>query len=293
MGPWYHATVGSGLPADGVQSLDALELRWMDRYLRGDNDATLDTDVPPVTYYQLGQGHYQTASTWPPAAVQYHESFLGGNSVGAQSGTLSSSKGSATPDTMVWQPASGVCSRSTAQWTAAGVNQGCEEDQRANDATGLTYDLSVGSSGLKLAGPVNAHLFVSTTGADAFVTARLEDVAADGKATQISAGWSVLSLRALDHAKTIRRNGMIVRPYHPFTRESSLPVKAGTVYTLDVEIFPTAGFIAPGHSLRLSIQPSDAPHLTPSVPQLANLAGNVLSLYHDATHPSSVALPLQ
>ena len=35
MGPWYHITAGNGLPAQGVPTLDDLELRWMNHYVKG------------------------------------------------------------------------------------------------------------------------------------------------------------------------------------------------------------------------------------------------------------------
>jgi hypothetical protein len=69
-------------------------------------------------------------------------------------------------------------------------------------------------------------------------------------------------------------------------------VTEGEIMDVWVEIFPIAAHIAAGHSLRLSIQPSDAPHLTPSAPATLGLAGGVMTLYHDADHPSFVALPI-
>ena len=37
MGPWYHITA-YGLPASGFPTLDELELRWMDHYVKGTPD---------------------------------------------------------------------------------------------------------------------------------------------------------------------------------------------------------------------------------------------------------------
>lgn len=294
MGPWYHVSpsVNSGLPADGIATLDQLELRWLDHYVRGVPDDALDDDIAPVNYFRIGEGHYHRASTWPPPGAAFTQRYLSGPAIaGVQAGSLATSPpASQEPDSMAWQPASGPCSRSTAQWTAAGVNQGCEADQRTNDVGGLTYDLPVGG-GLTIAGPIAAQLFVSSSGADAFITARVEDVAADGKATGLTAGWNVLSLRALDETKTVSVDGTIVQPYHPFTKESVLDVKADTIYELWVEIFPTSAMFAAGHTLRLALQPSDAPHLSAPVPQTANLAGGVLRVHHDAAHPSGVVLP--
>ena len=38
MNPWYHTSPGKGLPAQGVPVLDELQLRWFDRYVRGNAD---------------------------------------------------------------------------------------------------------------------------------------------------------------------------------------------------------------------------------------------------------------
>ncbi|MFA5889868.1 MAG: CocE/NonD family hydrolase [Actinomycetota bacterium] len=296
MGPWYHldATSGTGLPADDVPTLDELELRWMDRYVREDADPDLDADVAPITYYRLGDGHYHTSAQWPPDGVRFEQRFLGGAAVaGVQHGTLQmQAPETSDPDTLIWQPASGPCSRSISQWSGGGLRQSCEEDNRANTLGGLTYDLPLDQN-TTIAGPLAARLFVSTNDRDAFVTARVEDVAPDGKATQLTAGWSILSMRAMDSTKTRTADGLIVQPYHPFTKESVLPVAAGEVNELWVEIFPTAALLRQGHSLRLSLQPSDAPHLSPSVPLAANMVGSVLSLHHDTAFPSSLVIPFQ
>jgi putative CocE/NonD family hydrolase len=292
MGPWYHVSpsLNSGLPADGVPDLNALELRWFDHYVRGVADSGLDRDIAPVTYYRLGFGHYERASSWPPKSVGYQPRFIGGN--GMSGGVLARSPSQTGSDTVPWVPISGLCSRSVAQWTALGADQGCGTNQSGNDHAGVYYDMPAGK-GVRLAGASAAHLYLMTNGRDAPLTVRLEDVAPDGAATQISAGWNLLSLRALDLSKTVKRSGWIVQPFHPFTQKSVLPTPANKVLELWVEIFPTAAFIAPGHVLRLAIQQTDTPHQGPSAPELAASAGAMLTLLHDAKHPSAVVLPLQ
>lgn len=292
MGPWYHLTAGDGLPADGIPTLDELSLRWFDHYLRNVPDETLDRS-PDVAYYENGEGHYHSAPSWPPPSVHYQQRFLSGPSTPGLPGKLqTAAPKKQDPDVLPWQPASGVCTRSSVQWTAgAGAGSPCETDNEMNDATGLAYDFKFPSS-LHLAGPISARLFVGTNGHDSQLTVRLEDVDANGRATQLSAGWQVLTLRALDRSKSEIRKGLVVRPYHPFTKASVRAVEDGKVYEVYVEVFPTAGLFKKGHSLRLSIQPSDAPHLTPPLPQAQEEVGGVLSLYHDAKHPSQVILPL-
>jgi putative CocE/NonD family hydrolase len=291
MGPWYHITAGHGLPADGVPSLDELELHWFDHYVLGRPDPDLQR-LANVTYVDLGTGHYRPAPSWPPPRVRYRELYLSGPASPGRPGGLSATapRGQGT-DQMVWNPVSGACTRSTVQWTAgAGAGIPCETHNEANDLTGLAYDLPL-SADLRLAGPVAAGLFLSTNGRDCMLTVRVEDVAPNGQAAQLTAGWNTISFRAIDPSRTARVRGMVIRPYHPFTRESVLPVRGGQVYELWVEVFPTAATLAAGHRLRISIQSADTPHLAWNTHQIETQPGGVVSVHHDTAHPSVVVIP--
>jgi len=292
MGPWYHITAGNGLPTPNEPyTADELELRWLEHWVNGAADDF--ADVAPVTYWHAGGADYGTAPSWPPPGIGYSKVYLTKSDPTGAGGLSTIGPGTAAPDMLPWQPASGVCTRSSVQWTAgAGSGTPCETDNEANDRTGLMYDLPV-PNGMQLAGPVAAHLYASTNGRDAFLTVRVEDVDANGSATQISAGWQTLSLSALDTAKSEIVNGLVVRPYHDFTQASQFAVKANHVYDLWIEVFPIAATLAPGHHLRLAIEASDAPHLTPDTPETTHLAGGILRLYHDASHPSMLVVPVQ
>ncbi len=291
MGPWYHTTVGEGLPAQGVPSLEDLELHWFDRYVLGRADETL-RHMSNVTVMDLGTGRYTPSPSWPPPRVQYRELYLSGPaSPGRPGGLVTSPPDRQRPDVLPWQPVSGVCTRSTAQWTAgAAAGTPCETHNELNDLTGLAYDLPL-SEPLRLAGPIAVRLALSTNGRDSMLTVRLEDVAPDGTSTQLTAGWNTISFRAVDQARTVRVRGTVVQPYHPFTKESLLPVEEGEVYELWVEVFPTAATLPAGHRLRIAVQPSDTPHLGWTVPQMMSQPGAVVRLHHDAEHPSLVVLP--
>src|SRR5437763_12576262 len=298
MGPWYHTDPSisgdSDLTAHGLPTLEDLELQWFDHYMLGKPMPIVDS-LANVTYFRPGANRFDSSPSWPPPNEQPAQLYLSGPASPGSSGTLTAGPPKQqAADQLPWQPASGVCTRSTVQWTAGdGKGTPCETNDAANDQTGLSYDLPLSTS-LDLAGPIAARLFVSTTASDAFLTVRAEDVSNGGEnSTQLSAGWQVLSLRALDPGKTVRQNGVIVQPYHPYTKASELPVKAGRVYEVWVEIFATAAQLAKGDTLRISITPSDAPHLSPPLPQMQNELGGVLSVYHDAKHPSEVVLPAQ
>ena len=295
IGPWDHlaGSSGKGLPADGVPSLDVLALRWFDRYVAGRPDPTIDTDVPPVSVYRLGagagSGHFEPGAAYPPADTHYTSLLLG------KGGTLGTTRAQDGTTTVPAVPIAGVCSKSLDQWTAglgAAVANPCTTSNQLNDLLGAHFDLPVTGKPLRFAGTSMARLFVSSPLPDASVTARLEDVAPDGSATQLAAGWQVLSLRKVDAAKSDYADGLMVRPWHPYTKASAAPLTPGTVYEIDVEIFPTSAQIATGHTLRLALQTSDSPHLTPNVTQAASVVAP-LTLYSDAQHPSSVVLGVE
>jgi putative CocE/NonD family hydrolase len=297
LGPWTHLQAGSGegLPADGVPVLPELELRWFDHYLRGQPDPTLNRDVPPVTAYRIGTGHYEKATAWPPTGTRYRTLPLSGSAAPGSPGALTTGRPKSGTATLPWLPVAGVCSESTEQWTAGGVPAGpvCTGDHRVNDLTGVVYDLPAAKRPLRVAGTSMARLFVSTNRSDAMLTARLEDVAPDGSVTPLTSGWQVLSLRAVDRRKSVFRNGLMIQPWHPDTRASALPVEAGRVYELDVEIFPTFATVAAGHVLRLAVQTVDEPHLNPALPQLAGEAGGVVTLHTGRRFRSALVVGLQ
>ena len=297
IGPWTHLQAGSAadLPVDGVPALTSLELRWFDHYLRGVPDPTLDKDVPQIEAYRIGEGHYEASTSYPPVDTRYRAISLSGSAMPGSPGGLTTTKPKAGSAMVPWVPAAGICSESSEQWTAGGVpaEPACTGNHNVNDDTGVAYDLPVSQHQLRIAGTSMAHLFVSTSRNDAMITARLEDVAPDGSVAPLSSGWQVLSLRAIDRVKSSYANGMLVQPWHPDTRSSVLPVKAGTVYELDVEIFPTLATIARGHSLRLALQTVDEPHANGAVPQTSNSAGGTVTVYSGGKHRSTLVLGLE
>lgn len=294
MGPWYHVTAGSELPADGVPTLDELQLRWFDHYVAGRSDPDLER-WGPVFYNSLGEDHYKQSPTWPPPGVTYQQRFLSGPAAPGAPGRLLDTPPSApqAADALPWQPASGICTRSMYDGTfGIPPSTPCETDSTANDLTGLTYDVPV-TSPLTLAGPISARLFVSSSRSDAHLALRIEDVdPVTGAVDEITAGWDTLSFRALDDARSQIVDGLYVLPFHPYTKESVLPVEPNTVYEWWVSVFPTAVTIPAGHVLRVSVQPSDAVRFLPTAAALDDLAGSVFFIHHDAAHPSAVVLPM-
>ena len=85
----------------------------------------------------------------------------------------------------------------------------------------------------------------------------------------------------------------MTQPFHPFTQSSVLPVPSGKPVQVDVEIYPTGWELLPGHTLRLTLQEADAPHLTASLPMAEKSVGATLSIYHDQRHDSELVIPVR
>jgi predicted acyl esterase len=81
-------------------------------------------------------------------------------------------------------------------------------------------------------------------------------------------------------------------PFHPYTQASSTPVTPGALTRYDVEVFPTYATVKPGHALRVTISTADVPHLAPTQPAAANLAGGVYTLERTPTAASAIEVPL-
>jgi uncharacterized protein len=296
VGPWTHlqASSGPGLPANGVPTLDALSLRWFDHYLRGTPDRGLATDVKPVTYYEIGSGHWRTAPRWLPGSVHARAYRLSGTATPGTPGRLT--RGTVTPgaDRVYPVPVAGLCTRSASQWTAGlAATPGCETDNRLNDQAGTSYETRPLTRPVRVMGPVNARLFASTTARDGMLSVHVEDVAPDGTVDRLTGGWQVLSHRAVTGSKVVRRDGEVLQTWHPFTRAAQLAVQPGKVMRVDVEVFPTGAVLRKGHRLRVTVQAFDTPHLAPTARQLADGAGGVITLHHSRAYPSRLVLPVR
>jgi hypothetical protein len=82
----------------------------------------------------------------------------------------------------------------------------------------------------------------------------------------------------------------VIQPFHPFTRASKKRLAPGRVAPVDVEVFPTAARIAPGHRLRIAVQAFDVPHLLPTVPDLPG-ALTVMTIHASKRYPSELTIP--
>lgn len=297
IGPWNHlqASGGEEVGKAGLGSLDELKLRWFDHYVKGFRDRTLNSDIAPITYYEQGTGAWRTAKSWVGARTAATYKLTGSSQTGGTDGGLT--QGTVAPGTseVFPIPVAGLCTRSADQWTAGIISAGgfdnpCLTDNALNDRTGVVFKTAPVTKAVALQGPINARVYVSSTSGDGMLSVALEDEAPDGTVTRLSGGWQVISHRKLDRAKSRYLNGKLIQPYHPFTKAAQAKLPAGQVAPVDVEIFPTAAKILPGHRLRIAIQAFDIPHLAPILPDLLSTL-TVITVHNSTKYPSEITIP--
>jgi putative CocE/NonD family hydrolase len=291
VGPWTHiqAALGQGLPADGVPPLNHIELRWFDQYLKG-LDVGAD-QLPNVTQYVLGYGHYVTAPDWPHPQARAQRLYLHADR------SLSAQKPAAdeAANTVLQEPINGLCSISLSQWTAGAAGLlplPCFTDADLAEPLDVKYETAPLAQDMYLNGPIEADVWISTTAPDAGVSVRIDDVDASGQATPLTNGIQTASLRAVDDSRSRTLNGNRIQPWHPYTQDSVQPLSSGQVVEVPVEVFQTSALVAKGHRLRLAIGASDLPQGVPPLPDLLQSLAGALAIHSDADHPSSVVLPV-
>ncbi len=143
-----------------------------------------------------------------------------------------------------------------------------------------------------ITGLISANLWATLSTTDATLIAVLSEVEPSGASNQITAGYLLASQRAIDPAlSTYGPNGLMIRPWHPFTKESQQAVTPGEPTPYDIEIYPTGDVVKAGNRLRLTIGTADTFSTMTPLPDLGQELGGTITILHDPQHPSSVLLP--
>lgn len=294
IGPWTHIAAANvpsdGLPADGIPRMNQILLRWFDHYVKGITAARAD-QIPNVTQFVTGHG-YATATDWPHARLGARRLFLHGDKSLGTSAPQTAEATALVPQS----PLQGLCSASTSQWTAGAAGLlplPCFDDDRINQLSSAVFSTAPLTEDLYLNGPIQADIWVSTTSLDAGLSVRVSDLdPVTGKATPLSNGLLTASLRQVDASRSRYVDGMMLQPWHPFTKASLLPVTPNEPMLMRVEIFPTSALLKQGHRLQISLAASNLPQgLAPAPSLLPGLLG-ALTIHNTPELPSSVVLPV-
>jgi len=300
MGPWYHVTGGTGI------DFYRLELAWFDRWLKG-VDTGIDVTTTPAHLFALGANRWVDVSHYPfdhlaPTILYLAGGPSGSGAPSTNDGRLTTSKPSSDTgaDPVAFTAASSSCSRQTEQWGAGlvelAVTDPCTTDDRSLQAGpgALTYTTDPFPEDTMIGGPIAAAIYLTSTRPEVELEATLEDVAPGGTSLPLTSGALAGSFRALDQDQSwFAADGTPMLPYHPYTKASlqAVPDDMATVTRLDIEIYPTLAQIAQGHRLRLTLNTSDTPHLSPTGQQLPNLVGAIYQVQRNAAAASFLEVP--
>lgn len=287
IGPWSHIAAGSGLPRDGVPSLESLVLQWFDEHVLGlDAGATC---IPPVTQYLRGADTYRTAPTWPVPDLRAQRWHLRGDG-----GLTAEPPGNEAGRTYLQVPLNGLCTRSTAQWLIGVLDASpCATDNSLDETTALTWTSEPFAEDVEINGPIQADVWLrSLVSPEAMVSVALSDVSPDGASRGLTNGLLLASHRAVDPDRSRLLDGQSIQPWHPFTAEAQQAVVPGEPVLAPVEVFPTSAVIHAGHRLRVTIAAYDVPHALPPAPAAVSTLAGPVEVLNDAEHPSSVVVPV-
>lgn len=241
----------------GVDRFGALEVRggarpwtqwyvaWFDHYLRGG-----PTPMPqsPYHFFMLGEDRWIDTGEWPPAESRPMRWHLGGGghaNTRAGDGTLApGAPASEGADAFTYDPANPAPSRGGPVCCTGLPNDPpgpAEQTEVETRADVLVYTSAPLAQPLRFAGPLKAHLTVSSNASDTDLVARLAHVFPDGRSIGIQEG-----------ALRLRYRDAITAPR---------PLEPGKRYTVDVDMRALAYAIPAGHRLRLQVTSSAFPRL--------------------------------
>jgi len=292
MSPHYHITQGPAYERPNIKE------EWFSHWLKGTANGVQTT--PKVNLYPINGTHWEHLTRFPVPNTKYQRLYLSGESSG--SAPLSVHDGSMvkTPpaseagDTAPLLPASSPCSRETAQWTAgAAADSVCATSNNTYEASSLTYTTPPLGAETKLTGLITANLWAKLSTTDGTLVAVLSEVEPNGNSNQITAGFLQASQRALDPALgTYSPHHVLIRPWHPFTKESQQAVTPEEATEYNIEIYPTGVIVPAGDRLRLTIGTANTFTGTPTLPTLGQELGGTITVLHGAAHDSYVQLPI-
>ncbi len=305
--------------SNGAPDAESLMLQWFDQYLKGMNTGT--ASMPNITQYVEGYGldgveRYASTTDWPSPLAQPLRMYLHGNmslnitpptsdeadhTIAEPSSPASISLNTLLGGTMldgIVTPNDGSgCSSSEVQWSL-GIAGLLPLPCYSNDTTveqsqhALVYTTASYTSNFYINGPIEADIWMSATNSEAAIVVRVDDVDAYGNAAPLTTGVQSAAFRAVDTSRSRYINGVMIQPWHPFTIASKQPLVPNQPVLVSIEVFPCAALIRPGHKLQIAISSSNQVEGVWTKPDQASANGNVTTIYNDASHPSSIVLPV-
>ena len=241
VGPWLHKYPHFARPEPRIGFLQEA-LRWWDYWLKDIDTGIMDEpactfylqdNVAPQSSYDFREGQWIQTQNWPDESkVVTQQWSLTSQGLSTDNHILANEVKIDSPLT------TGVHG---GEYMALWFGPDFPTDQRRDDAMSVCFDSQPLEADLKILGNPKLLLKVSSDKSCGQLTARLSDVAPDGKVTRVTYGMINLSNRdALDMVQD---------------------VVAGEVYEIELQLDFIAQTIPQGHTLRIALSSSYFPLL--------------------------------
>jgi uncharacterized protein len=296
IGPWAHGALSGTYPEqsfgmssgiDGAVDLTGLQLQWFDRLLKG--EGTGWGPEFPVRLFVMGVNEWRAEADWPLPDTKYVDWFLhssGRANTATGDGELSMSdpQEAEADDVFIFDPRHPVPTVGGASYLPGlfiGANSGPRNQEQLEQRPDvLCYTSEALTGPLTVIGPLEAVLYVSSSAVDTDITAKLVDVAPDGRAMSIADG--------------------ILRCRFRESLQGSTPMSPGQIYELRITMVATAVVFAADHRIRLEVSSSNFPRFDANTNTGGNIADEgdldlvvaINRVHHDADHASRVVLPV-
>jgi uncharacterized protein len=295
LGPWTHgvaATMSTQAgsidfgPAAAIDYNDEI-LDFFDYYLRGTQNHYASDD--PVRYFVMGENRWYGAEQWPPAGARFESFHLG------RAGDDLPGRGTLRPAETEVAPAAPTSSSFTADpgdpvldpYPTFGPHDYRALAERQDL---LIFDSEPLTQPLRVAGAIEAIIYASCDCRDFDLWVRVFDVHPDGRVINLmSPGNDVLraSYRQPEAGRQLIEPGTTYELIEP-----------GTTYELRLANLLTGNLFAQGHRIRVQVSASFAPHFSRNLQTgesevtESTFQRATISIYHGATHPSVIRMPV-
>ncbi|MBM3458375.1 MAG: CocE/NonD family hydrolase, partial [Armatimonadetes bacterium] len=288
VGPWAHALSVSPRTGDvdfGPHSqvdLDAMELRWFDYWLKGEENGILDE--PPLRLFIMGVNEWRDEREWPLARTDWQRWYLhsGGraNTILGDGALSPAQPGAESPDHFQYDPRFPVQTMGGNNCCSPHIVPWGPYDQRPVEMRSdvLVYSSAPLNAPLEVTGPIQLVLYAETDAPDTDWTGKLVDVSPSGYAMNLCDG--------------------ILRARYRESRSEPKLLTSGKVYRYEIDLGVTGHVFRTGHSLRLEVSSSNFPRFDRNpntghpIGADAELRTAHQTVHHSEAGPSHLVLPV-
>ena len=193
VGPWAHKYPHFARPGPRIGFLQDT-LRWWDHWLKGESTGIMDEpqyrvwmqdSAEPLPYYADRPGRWVAENAWPSPRIKNRQWTLNYCAL--------SDAPQAAQSLLIQTPQHTGAHQG--EWCGHGLDPDGPTDQREDDGNSVVFDSEPLNTSLEILGAPVLQLRLSSDKPNAFIVARLNDVAPDGASTRVTYGLLNLTHR--------------------------------------------------------------------------------------------------